>query len=329
MRCPRVVPWLASVTIAFALIGSAHAEDRADPPPGAELITRGEALAEKQQFADALRVFKQAVELSPSPLHHCYVALTYFKLKRYPEARLALDRAFDAGRDHAPKWCSARLADDLSRALRVGSFAEVDLSSQPRGATVSVSSLDPDERITTPRRIWLAFGAHRLQVSHPGYQSQEVDIEVTSKQLMPVDIALVASDVAGAEPPPAPEPTPLPTVAPRPATDDREVGRRGRTWGWVSLSAGALAVAAGGYFHASALSTKRDAEKLYEGADFDDRLSTFERERAIAISGYAVGAIGVGVGLYLLLRGDRHPARRQVSIDVTGDRIAVSLSGSL
>jgi hypothetical protein len=97
----------------------------------------------------------------------------------------------------------------------------------------------------------------------------------------------------------------------------------------VAASVGVAGLVAGGVFHAQALASKSDAEALFAGPEFDAELDRFEHRRALALGGYAVGAVGVGVGLYLLLRPGDRPAERRVSLEVGGGGLAVTWSGPL
>ena len=300
---------------ALAISTPAHAQEKR----AAELVDAGRKLAERGDFAAALSAFKAAVRREPGAVSHCYVALTYFKLKRYPAARLALGRA--EAMAPMPDWCRQRLTPDLRRTLRVGSFSEVDISSQPAGATVTISSLPEDELLSSPAKLWLALGSHRLTFAHAGYASAEVTIEVTGKELMPVNIVLAPVAAQPDEPPPPTDRSAIPPQRDQPAT-------RGNGWGWVTLSAGVITAAGGGILHARALSTKADAEKLYSGPQFDAALADFERRRLYALGGYAIGAVLLGTGIYLLLRSDGKSAdTRHVVVDVASEGVAISWRG--
>jgi hypothetical protein len=93
--------------------------------------------------------------------------------------------------------------------------------------------------------------------------------------------------------------------------------------GWVALSAGVVGLGAGALFHVRALSTKDDANGVFEDDPrFAGLADDFQTQRLIAISGYAVGGVALGLGAYLLLRDRDEPAPVAAS---PGPRVDVTL----
>jgi hypothetical protein len=93
----------------------------------------------------------------------------------------------------------------------------------------------------------------------------------------------------------------------------------GRTWGWVLLgvSAVTLATGIGLTVHAMGqIDEARGLAKQTQPVEYFPRVSDLEdqadRSRTGAIISYAIGAVSVAAGLYLLLRGD--PPRREAPV---------------
>lgn len=297
----RAYAFVGLVALAASAI-SAPAPASAQPASGAtaaELVAQGEAHAQDGRYDHALASFKAAAALEPTAGHACYVAYTYFRMQRLPEAWLYFDQARARDDGTAAAWCETTLAADLQRSLRAGSFAPVTITTEPAGARVEISSLAAGEAIDAPRVVWLAYGTHELTVTRAGFRGERVEIAVRSAAPMPVQVALV------------PEPTTGRATAGAPPRDDvtapGDAAARDRPRGrpviaWVTLSVGVATLATGAWFHASAVSSQHQAEDELAGPAFDAHLDDFRRERALALGSYAVGAAVTGVGLYLLLR---------------------------
>lgn len=318
----HAVAGLTALAALFAAPLTAAAQP-AEATEAAALVARGEQLAQDARYDEALAAFKAAASQAPTAEHHCYVAYTYFRMRRLPEAWLHFDRAHSLGDGTAAGWCTTTLAADLQRDLRAGSFAPVTITTEPAGARVEVSSLAPGETVVAPRELWLAFGTHELVATRDGFRPERIEISVRSTAPMPVQIALVPTQGEARDD--AATPPPVDVGAP-PTTPQRDRTRTRPVWGWVALSAGVATAAAGGYFHARALATKRDAEELFPGPQFDAELDDFRRDRALALGGYALGAVATGVGLYMLLRNDEDADdERLAGVAVAPDSFALWL----
>lgn len=77
---------------------------------------------------------------------------------------------------------------------------------------------------------------------------------------------------------------------------------------WLVIGAGVGAAATGAIFHGLAASSAEDAENASTPGEYDTATQQFESQRIGTITAYAVGASLIGVGVYLLVRGDGDPA---------------------
>lgn len=274
------------------------------PADASALVEEGKRLAKAGQLADALDRFQRARRAAPGAEHDCLLALAYRRLDRLAEAHRFID---DASRDGGapPRWCAEDLRREVEGALRGGTFAPVELGVSPSGALVSVSAFadeDPIKVGATPRTIWVPLGVWELTASADGHRAERLTLKVQTTAPQPVRIALERATRA-----------PAAVAALRPAPETEPV--RGDAsvsvdlWPWVALGGGAASTLAGVFFHTQAASTRGDAERLPPGMDFNERASTFDRQRVGAIAGYTIGAAALALGLWLLLR-DRpsHPA---------------------
>lgn len=313
---------LSSAAVVLAALGLAAAPARARTPE--ELDAEANALARDGKIAESLPLFREAARAAPTPARMCLVALTYFRLQRYPEAQLYLDRA-GALAGERPEWCEgAVLPRDVRRALEGGAFAPVEIAVTPAGAALTVASLAPDEALIAPARVWLPWGTQRIQAAHPGYVARSVEVRVEGKEPIPLGIRLDPEPPPGAEPPPD-EPVPPP---PAPLRDRPRGTPAGRIWGWGLTAAGAVGLLAGGGFHLLAADSRAAAADLYAGTAYDAELARFESRRTAAIGLYAAGTALAGVGLYLLFTTDRpaEPPAAVIAPVVTPDTVGVSVS---
>jgi hypothetical protein len=320
------------------LLGStqiARADEPSDPDDlrarADALVAEGTELGRSGALVPAIAKFKQADALVSRAVHACNIGLAYARLKQWPQAELFLGRCREqwAQEESRPlnPWVDRRIREAIN-AMRGKGYTPVKVTVTPAHADITVSSLPADESFHS-RIVWLPHGDHVLIARADGYQTAQRQIAASGEQQLSVELALKKEQPA-AQPEPAPKQDDPPdlTTPPDPATSSAPVGpieqpaagpatdRRSSRgpWPYVIGGAGLAAVAAGGVFHVTALSTKSDAEDEPAGSPkFDDLQSDFERQRAIALGLYGVGLVGVGVGVYLWLTGDDGDQRVSVS----------------
>ncbi len=266
------------------------------PADAGPLVEEGKRLAKAGQLAEALDRFQRARRAAPSADHDCLLALAYRRLDRFGEAYRFIDEAARDG-GTPPRWCGDDLRREVEGALRAGTFAPVELGISPAGALVTVSAFADEDPVKVgpgPRTLWVPLGVWELTASADGHRAERVTLKVQTTAPQPVRIALEREGAA---------PAALPALRPPPAVDPaRDSSASLDLWPWVALGGGAASTLAGVFFHTQAASTRSDAERLPPGMDFNDRASTFDKQRVGAIAGYTVGAAAIALGLWLLLR---------------------------
>jgi len=281
--------------LALAVLCGTPEVASAQPVDAGSLVEEGKRLAKAGQLAEALDRFQRARRTAPSADNDCLLALAYRRLDRLAEAFRFIDEAARDG-GTPPRWCGDDLRREVEGALRAGTFAPVELGVSPAGALVTVSAFadeDPVKVGPAPRTLWVPLGVWELTASADGHRAERVTLKVQTTAPQPVRIALERQGV----------PEALPALRPPPAAEPaRDAGGSVDLWPWVALGGGAASTLAGVFFHTQASGTRSEAERLPPGMDFNDRASTFDKQRAGAIAGYTVGAAAIALGLWLLLR---------------------------
>lgn len=152
-------------------------------------------------------------------------------------------------------------------------------------------------------------GTHEIEVTAPGKKAWSTRVEVKDEAgTLPVTVPELEAESAPSEAPAAPPP-----LEGRPPTPARSTGGSS-TLGWVALGVGVVGVGVGGYFGLSALSKKSESEDHcggsigQSGANQCDAEGVDLRDQAKSAAtfstvGFAVGALGIGAGIFLLATG--------------------------
>lgn len=148
-------------------------------------------------------------------------------------------------------------------------------------------------------------GTHEVVVSAPGYLEQKTSVTLAEGGAQEIAIQLVKdpSAVAPAEPAPAPL-----VVAPPPsASPPSDTGpKKNNTLAYVALGVGGAGLVVGGITGALALGKKNDLKGCV-----DDRCPSSQKKKldsaksmaTVSTVGFALGLVGVGTGVVLLLAG--------------------------
>jgi hypothetical protein len=244
-------------------------------------------------YAGAYESFNKAHELIPTPHAEYWMAMSLYKHGQESAATSAL-QAFvdnpDAGKVGEEKMEEARKALAELKAKQPG---ELNLVTTPAGATVMVDGeAQPGE---TPMVLNLKPGTHKLTISAPGYETQQIQVSITGGSRADQNVELAAKAAAPepvAGPPPA-EPDPLPASPP-----ERE--SRSNVPAYVTLGIAGVAAGVGTFFGIKALSAKSDYDDNATTESADD----VERNALIADMAFGV-AITLGVtGIVLLTSSD-------------------------
>ncbi len=266
--------------------------------PSDPLAAQGQELARQGEYSRAIQLFKRADADHPTSGHACLIGLVYTRRELWSQAEIFFDlctqRATAA--DPTPDWLP-EARRQLDAKLAEVDAAPIDIRVAPAGiaARITVSSFAPDESFA-PRPIHLAPGSYVVSASAPGRSDAQAAIQVTSHTAQIVTLALARM--------------------PRPSTADERLGTK--------LIYGAIAAAAvGGLFHGLAEDQRSSLQASVATdvpSDYRNHVGAFERDRAIAIAGYALAATGLITGL--ILRSHHAP---EIGIAVTHDSAAMSI----
>jgi hypothetical protein len=159
---------------------------------------------DRQQYEEALNLFRQAYRLRPSSRVLRGMGKALFELGRYTEAESALQEALSATVDPLPD----RLRDDVVALLdRTDRYIGVlELSVEPADAQVTV-----DGRGVEAGTIRLDIGDHQLEASREGYEPVRRTVDIIGRETTALTLTLEpeVAPVIVQSPPPSRSSAPL------------------------------------------------------------------------------------------------------------------------
>lgn len=147
-------------------------------------------------------------------------------------------------------------------------------------------------------------GTHEVVISAPGYLEQRTTVTLAEGGTQELAIKLEKDPNAMAEQPPAPPPAPIaPAPPPAPAADTGP--KKNNTLAYVALGVGGAGMVVGGITGFLALGKKSDLD--CDGnrcpTSQKDTLDSAKTMATVSTVGFAVGFVGIGAGVVLLLTG--------------------------
>lgn len=281
---------------------AAKGPDKKTRDDARKAYAEGEKLYGDGKYSEAYDSFKKADELIPSPHAQYWMALALDKQGKKEgaisafETLLANPNASKIG-DEKMNESKSRLAELKSSSDAAGSSGELNVMTNPPGASVSVDGeAQPGE---TPMILKLPPGPHKISVSSPGYESQDLEVDIASGKRVEKNLELKAADIGGAAPAPVPE---TGEPAPEPAEPAKP---RSKVPAYVTLGIAGAGAIVGTIFGVKALSAK----SKFNDEPTTDHADDVERNALIADMAFGV-AITLGVtGIVLLTSGDSEPAK--------------------
>lgn len=277
---------------------------------GAADVAAAQKLARGGKVTEAVALLEKVSVAQPSVVHDCNLSLAYLRAGRLTEAQLVWDVSQLRGAT-PPEWCGPSLSAQLAAALRDKHYVPLAVQVTPEGATIEIAG----HAYRGLPFIWLPPGAYTA-IARDGDREQAaavlvappaatVTIRIAEPVVAPVDAAVtVAPPIdAGVEAPPV-DAASVALPAP-PPTSSRA------TWpAYVGVGVGGVGAAVGALYHVRALDTKERADELTAGsAAFARERDRFGTQRALAITGYAVGAAALGFAAFWWLTApDERPA---------------------
>jgi tetratricopeptide (TPR) repeat protein len=286
----------------------------AQSPSATELFKQGRALAKAGKDAEACDKFKKSQELDPQ-------LGTLFNIAQCEEKIGQLASAIAAYREVVAKDTNAerraRAAEFQSKLEQRVPKLLVIVSKPPASLVVTLDGPRGAKPIEPNSPIEVDLGEYSVVARADGYRelSSKVKIDTEGKTTtVPIDLALVHGrddDVVAAEPH---HPQPPPPEQPAPSHSHR------KTYGYVALGVGGVALAAGLYFGSVASGKWNDAKAVCGGttcttqsdvdkaqALVDDSRSAGNISTALVVGGAAIAA--TGVVLWLTAPSEEHAVR--------------------
>ncbi len=253
-------------------------------------MAKGQDLAKRGEWSQAITVFKQADAQEPRAANACFIGLAYLRREMWAQAELffAKCHARSTASDPLPAWVGEAEAQ-LAQKLRDQNVAEVTIDVTPAVAdpAISITGFLPDE-LAGRGTVHLVPGRYTLSIRAPGYVDATREIDVKNREAQVVRVALEA---------PRGEPLPLPAPAP-------VVVRAVPTLPWIVLGSGVAIGAAGVIIDVTKVRALR-ADLSSSTQLYDRETHSFDSWREGVVGLWIGGAVVAGIGTYLALRS--HP----------------------
>jgi hypothetical protein len=154
-------------------------------------------------------------------------------------------------------------------------------------------------------------GTHEVVVSAPGYLVQKTSVTLAEGGAQEISLKLEKDPSAVAAPPPPVATTPpIVTTGPAPTPTDT-TPKKNNTLAYVALGVGGAGLLVGGITGFLALGKKSDLKNCVDTRCPSSQKDTLDNAKSMATVstvGFAVGFVGVGLGVVLLLTGSNNSA---------------------
>jgi tetratricopeptide (TPR) repeat protein len=288
---------LAMLMLALAVAffsGGAAAKGKAKGSDAAKALKadkQGQALEKKKSWEEARVAYEQSLELKESADTRIRLARVDEKLGHFHAALEQLETALAAKKI---SYGSKLKAQALKKSIEKKMPALV--LELPSGFHGKVEVDDAKVDATAP--IPVDPGSHSVHVTAEGYKPYDETVDVAEKEKKNLTVLLTEN---------APEPEPK--APPPPEPEQKKPSGGGHTLAYVSLGVGAVGVVVGSIFALQARSTKADLDNnCVNNVCSESQRDLYDkgkRQADIATVGFAVGAVGIGLGTVLLLTGGK------------------------
>jgi len=300
----------------------------------------------KGKFDDAIAAFELANAANPQPRYlfnigRCYEkAGDLFKAMEYVQAYVNLVE------DDAEKEDAAEVYAIL-RSKLLKTSGELYLTSEPSGATFTLSGEGTEVKGRTPLRRWLNAGNYDLRLGKQGFAVVEDSLVVEIGDTLEHEVMLVSKEEAAkraqraeAESAEVPldEAVDTPAVAP-PARHSGTPASQGSStlWSWVALGGGGALLAGGAAFglmaagHRDDVETFRSQELSGTWPEIEQAQGSAQDDALLANILFGAGAVAVAAGVVLLFTsaGDEVGAAGGVAPWIGPDGAGLVASGRL
>ena len=320
---------LAGVALAVLALAPAHPV-RAQDESYDSLIVRALAAFDADRWDEARLLFERAHGLDPTARTLRTIGMSAFNQGDYVAALQNLEASLVDPRKPLTDEQRTHVTGLVERAnAEVGRYR---LQLKPEDGKLLVDGKSPV--LISHGQLVLTPGRHELVASAPGFQTLTRALDVQANDRAPLELTLVP----GAESPsaaPVPPPLASPPIAVAPAAavshtpaDVPAASSDRSAWGTVAVSLGAAGLVASGVSTVLALGQKSDLERDCPNQAcppaVHDRVDRYDTLRIVSVAALAVGVVGVGVGVFLLLGSDDEPEAAQVRAVVLPGFVGVS-----
>jgi len=279
---------------------------------GQERVNAAVELYTKGDYEGALRELRAAeaiaAEVNPEalPLIRFNIAKCLEALGRYQEALQAYE-AYDKLPDDPRR---KQRAFEAVKGLRKKVFGTLAVACDPAGSVVEIKGVTEGSPSCPWRSESVPPGSYALKVTHPGYLEEVRLVEVASGTAQSVQVALERDPSAG--------PVGVAGSAPREPF-------RLRAGPTILTAIGVGAIAAGVGFNVSAANNRDAAEDPLNFLERNELADAFERDRALAITSYAVGGAALITGVvWFIAGGGKNKGQGAKRIVPTANGLAVN-----
>lgn len=269
----------------------------ADKAKAQALFKEGNDYLRESLFPQAVKKYREALELWDHPGIHFNLALALMNLEQPIAVYRSLEKAMQYGEEALDK-------EKLERAQRY-----FDLVSEQLG-TVEITVNEPGAKVTLDGKLVLTgpgtyrnlvlVGEHQVVASKPEYMDVKRDLVIEAKEQERLDLVMY-------------------TVAEMTVSK-----RRWTAWKpWAVVGAGAFVLAAGGGLHAQSKSSFESYDKSFdqtcmmgctdeENRSLANKRESAELQQTIAVTSYIVGGTAAVAGLVLVFANRPQVFRRDI-----------------
>lgn len=298
-------PIVSFVALAIALAPTAEdkAEARRFKNEAFQKVSEG-------SYAEGVDLLRRAHDAVPHPTFLFNIAVVYDQWPGHcAESLQAFDAFFEACAD-----CKLRSTAEVRfEKVQTRCMTDLSVTSEPAPARVTV---DEEPGGTTPLRLRLRPGTHRLLLEAEGYEpeARALDLEPGEARELSVTLKALA--------PPVPAEATAASTGPRP-------GAGLRTGGWIAIGAGAIGTGVGVAFTVLANEEVDEERELrstpgVDPADVREARDQAQSDATLAAVGYGVGIAGVATGIVLHVLAGQADRKAKLSLGTDGSRLILS-----
>jgi len=314
-----------------APIASAEEPSAADKAVAESLFQDARALLKKGALENACPKFAESFRLAPRLGTLLNLATCHEKQGKTASAWAEFKEAAALARRDKRRDREKYAADHASALEKKLSRVVFELDRPAQGATLS---LDGD---SLGKAVWgtsvpVDPGPHELEASAPGRKTWSSSIVVEPGPAT-VTVRVPELEPAETDAAPAAAAEAGESKAPLQSGDRGTSGSTQRTLGWLSLGVGVVGVGVGSWFGLQTFSKQNESDDHCDDTRCDqtgvDLRDEAKSTATLSTIGFAVGAVGVGAGLVLLLTAGGDEAREARTIWIAPGLGSLTVGGRL